>query len=111
MPLQQRFGDAGLAVREHGAARPGKDLDLLGEEGGEVGESGAGGGEVGEQARHQLEVLPALRLTYMGVMLTVQILISRFREKKVLRIRDVHPRSRILIFTHPGSKNNNKREG
>jgi hypothetical protein len=29
----------------------------------------------------------------------------------VLRIRDVYPRSRILIFTHPGSKNSNKREG
>ncbi len=38
--------------------------------------------------------------------------------KKVLRIRDVYPGSRILIFTHlgsrisdPGSKNSNKREG
>jgi hypothetical protein len=29
----------------------------------------------------------------------------------LLRIRDVHPGSRILIFTHPGSKNSNKREG
>jgi hypothetical protein len=29
----------------------------------------------------------------------------------VLRIRDVYPESRILIFTHPGSKNSNKREG
>ncbi len=30
----------------------------------------------------------------------------------VLRIRDVYPGSRILIFTHPiGSKNSNKREG
>jgi hypothetical protein len=28
----------------------------------------------------------------------------------VLRIRDVYPGSRILIFTHPGSKNSNKRE-
>jgi hypothetical protein len=28
----------------------------------------------------------------------------------VLRIRDVYPGSRILIFTHPGSKNCNKRE-
>jgi hypothetical protein len=31
----------------------------------------------------------------------------------VLRIRDVYPRSRILIFSHPGSwiQNSNKREG
>ncbi len=29
----------------------------------------------------------------------------------MLRIRDVYPGSRILIFTHPGSKNSNKREG
>ncbi len=30
----------------------------------------------------------------------------------VLRIRDVYPGSRILIFTHPiGSKNSNKKEG
>jgi hypothetical protein len=29
----------------------------------------------------------------------------------VLRIRDVYPGSRILIFTHPRSKNSNKREG
>jgi hypothetical protein len=29
----------------------------------------------------------------------------------VLRIRDVYPGSRILIFTRPGSKNSNKREG
>jgi hypothetical protein len=29
----------------------------------------------------------------------------------VLRIRDVYPGSRIQIFTHPGSKNSNKREG
>jgi hypothetical protein len=29
----------------------------------------------------------------------------------VLRIRDVYPGSRILIFTDPGSKNSNKREG
>ncbi len=28
----------------------------------------------------------------------------------MLRIRDVYPRSRILIFVHPGSKNSNKRE-
>jgi hypothetical protein len=82
MPLQQRFGDAGLAVREHGAARPGKDLDLLGEEGGEVGESGAGGGEVGEQARHQLEIFPALRLEYVGVMLTDLILPGLYRKNQ-----------------------------
>jgi hypothetical protein len=38
-------------------------------------------------------------------------------KKAVLRIRDVYPGSRILIFTHPGSrisdpgsKNSNKRE-
>jgi hypothetical protein len=38
--------------------------------------------------------------------------------KTVLRIRDVYPGSRILIFTHPGSrisdpgsKNSKKREG
>ena len=31
----------------------------------------------------------------------------------VLRIRDVYPRSRILIFSHPGSwiQNSNKRQG
>jgi hypothetical protein len=31
----------------------------------------------------------------------------------VMRIRDVYPRSRILIFSHPGSwiQNSNKREG
>ncbi len=29
----------------------------------------------------------------------------------MLRIRDVYPESRILIFTHPGSKNSHKREG
>ncbi len=29
----------------------------------------------------------------------------------MLRIRDVYPGSRILIFTHPGSKNSNKRDG
>jgi hypothetical protein len=29
----------------------------------------------------------------------------------VLRIRDVYPGSRILNFTHPGSKNSSKREG
>ena len=40
------------------------------------------------------------------------------KKKPVLRIRDVYHRSRILIFTHPGSrisdpgsKNSNKREG
>jgi hypothetical protein len=31
--------------------------------------------------------------------------------KTVLRIRDVYAGSRILIFTHPGSQNSNKREG
>jgi len=43
---------------------------------------------------------------------------SRDKKKPVLRIRDVYPRSRILIFTHPGSrisdpgsKNSSKREG
>ena len=43
---------------------------------------------------------------------------SRDKKKPVLRIRDVYHRSRILIFTHPGSrisdpgsKNSNKREG
>ncbi len=66
MALQQGLGDAGLTVREHGAARPGEDLDLLGEQGGQVGEGGAGGGEVGEQARHQLEILAALCLEYVG---------------------------------------------
>jgi len=31
----------------------------------------------------------------------------------LLRIRDFYPRSRILIFSHPGSwiQNSNKREG
>jgi hypothetical protein len=29
----------------------------------------------------------------------------------VLQIRDVNNGSRTLIFTHPGSKNSNKREG
>jgi hypothetical protein len=29
----------------------------------------------------------------------------------VLRIRDIHPGSRILIFIHPGSNNSNKRGG
>jgi hypothetical protein len=39
-------------------------------------------------------------------------------EKSVLRIRNVHPRSRVLTFFHPGSwfldpesNNNNKRGG
>ncbi len=32
-------------------------------------------------------------------------------KRSVLRIRDVYPASRILIFTHPASKNSNKREG
>ena len=36
---------------------------------------------------------------------------SRASATTVLRIRDVYPGSRILIFTHPGSKNRNKREG
>jgi hypothetical protein len=43
---------------------------------------------------------------------------SRITDPAVLRIRDVYPGSRILIFTHPGSrisdpgsKNFNKREG
>jgi hypothetical protein len=31
-------------------------------------------------------------------------------KKAVLRILDVYPGSRILIFTHPGSKNSSKRE-
>ena len=112
MPLQQRFGDAGLAVREHGAARPGKDLDLLGEEGGEVGESGAGGGEVGEQARHQLEIFPALRLEYVGVMLTDLILPGLYRKNQCcgsgmfIPDPDFYP-SRV---SDPGSKNSNKRE-
>jgi hypothetical protein len=30
--------------------------------------------------------------------------------RTVLRIQDVYPGSWILIFTHPGSKNSNKRE-
>jgi hypothetical protein len=32
-------------------------------------------------------------------------------EGPVLRIQDVYPGSRILIFTDPGSKNSYKREG
>ncbi len=82
MPLQQSLGDAGLAVREHGAARPGKDLDLLGEQGGEVGEGGARGGEVGEQARHQLEILAALCLEYMGLCLQIFFFFRIYRKKK-----------------------------
>ncbi len=36
---------------------------------------------------------------------------SWIRIHTVLRIRDVYPGSRILILTHPGSKNSNKRQG
>ncbi len=34
-----------------------------------------------------------------------------FYKISVLRIRDVYPGFRILIFTHPGSKNSNERQG
>jgi hypothetical protein len=32
------------------------------------------------------------------------VLSSRYYYSAVLRIQDVYPRSRILIFTHPGSR-------
>jgi hypothetical protein len=78
------------------------------------------GSKLKEQVEDRLKFYETgLILFYIGIVSSGEPAVMKLSQlAAVLRIRDVYPGSRILIFSHPGSrildprsKNSNKREG